>query len=467
MGLVADDIIKPTAEIAQQIFANFVRLVLNVSESSLTTLPLSANCDYDPELHKKSIPIIILFQCMKAFIKDNSGNKLDLTMCDLVTPAKHEHRFRKLTSFLVDFLKLHELATPAFNEISEEFSDRKFEMEKIREELLEAEKKKNDLLAKQSIRKRHEHELINEQSNAKAELKNVVNEYTETRQINEELDKQKEEAILHIQALEKEMLTGKKTIEHLNEEVLTSPEQLKQEMEERKRHIEELRDCLESSKKGLQAKLEAREICINSEKNVPVIIEKIHQWTEVREVIIDLIDVESENLRKLKEMEEQLDFMMKEMETAQKRLVEQSETHEQLRIEHTQKSEERQRRIEEITEQIANLKTSQPDVSQEIAKKKQELLALKNAHSETISQITNSCQDAVAKFAKLNAMFKETQKVAFEKNTAAAREMERLKSSLTGRLLSDYTFGSSTIDAGENTENCDPQPNDSSFSVFK
>lgn len=81
MGLVADDIIKPTvslnrilnssaqitrfqAEIAQQIFANFVRLVLNVSESSLTTLPLSANCDYDPELHKKSIPIIILFQCM-------------------------------------------------------------------------------------------------------------------------------------------------------------------------------------------------------------------------------------------------------------------------------------------------------------------------------------------------------------------------------------------------------------------
>lgn len=83
---------------------------------------------------------------------------------------------------------------------------------------------------------------------------------------------------------------------------------------------------------------------------MPVIIEKIHQWTEVREVIIDLIDVESENLRKLKEMEEQLDFMMKEMETAQKRLVEQSETHEQLRIEHTQKSEERQRRIEEITE---------------------------------------------------------------------------------------------------------------------
>uniref|UniRef100_A0A8R1DZX0 Kinetochore protein Nuf2 N-terminal domain-containing protein n=1 Tax=Caenorhabditis japonica TaxID=281687 RepID=A0A8R1DZX0_CAEJA len=63
LGLTQDNILTPTAEVAQQVFYNFVRYVLSVPESSLTTLPLTADVDVDNEMNRKSIPLVIVYQC--------------------------------------------------------------------------------------------------------------------------------------------------------------------------------------------------------------------------------------------------------------------------------------------------------------------------------------------------------------------------------------------------------------------
>ena len=95
--------------------------------------------------------------------------------------------------------------------------------------------------------------------------------------------------------------------------------------------------------------MEARDICANADKNVPVIEQKIQAWAEEREDILDLMDEVDENLRKLSEMEEQLTFTTDKKSNHGKRMIEQAEMHEQLRREHLQRSEELNKNIEEIT----------------------------------------------------------------------------------------------------------------------
>ncbi|EFO86894.1 CRE-HIM-10 protein [Caenorhabditis remanei] len=465
VGVTPDNILNPTAEIVQQIYLNFVRVVINISENSLHTLPLNADSDFDQELHKKSIPLAIVYQSMKAFIKDNSGGKLDLTMCDLVTPGKNPQRFRKLSSFLADFIKLDEIAAPIFNEISEEFSDQKVEMEALQEEIVAAEKRKDELVARQSQRRRRENELMDDHNKKKSELAGIINQYTEIGVKTEELEKQKNELIRQIEETEKESITAKKTVELLNEEVLASPEELRQEMTERKKQIEDLKESIITAKQALQDKLEARDICANADKNVPVIEQKIQAWAEEREDILDLMDEVDENLRKLSEMEEQLTFTTDKKSNHGKRMIEQAEMHEQLRREHLQRSEELNKNIEEITGQIAALGKNQPSVSRDIEEKRQELLALKNAYSEQLAKYRNSSRDSFNKFRKINALFNEVQRVSLEKKNAMDRAKNRLQNMLIGRLPSDYTFSTSSIN---DSENCDPiSPIESDFSVFK
>lgn len=464
LGLTADNIINPTAEIAQQIFSQFARIVLDVSEHSLTTLPLSADVEHDHELHRKSVPLIIVYQSMKAFIEDNSGGKLELTMCDLTTPAKTQNKFRRLASFLHDFIKLHEFASPIFSDICEEFSDQKREMEELQEKLAFTEKKKNDLVAKQASRKRRENELMNEHNKLKTDLNNVVNQYNKNSESSNDIDKQKEDAFRQIEETERETITGKKTIEHLTEEVLTSPEELKQEMIQRKKHIEELKECLIASKQNLQAKLEARDICINSEKNFPVALEKLGVWSAVRDDILDLIDSVDENHRELNELQEQLTNIVDKKTKAGELVVEKAQMHDQLRKGHLQRTQELQANIEEISRKIAGLGKNQPDVSRDIAKKRQELISVKNAHSETVAKITNSCKDALSKFQKIDTQFKETQKNSMEKRNAVQRAKDRFRAACIGRLPSDYTFSTSSIN---DSENCDPSKVESTdFNVF-
>ncbi|CAO4369075.1 unnamed protein product [Caenorhabditis nigoni] len=464
LGLTADSILNPDAEVAQSIFSNFIRYILNVSEQSLLTLPLSADSGHDPELHKKTIPLVIIYQCMKAFIVDNSDRKLELTMCDLVTPEKQPNRFRRLTSFLVDFIKLHEMSAPIFNEISDEFSEQKQEMERMQDEIIQAEKRKNDLISKQSLRKRRENELMNEHSKIKSELAGVVSQYTDVLERTEEIEKQEKELIQQIEEIEREIMTAKKTVEHLTEEVLASPEELKQEMANRKKQIEELKESLVASRQTLKSKLEARNICANAEKNVPLINQRIQAWSEVREDILDMMDEVEEKLRKLNEIQEQLAFAADKKTSSEKRMIEQTEMHEQLRREHLQRSEKLSKNIDEIARQIAALGTSQPDVSRDIENKRQELLAAKNAHSEKMALINNAQKDALAKHRKIDDHFKETLRVAVEKRNAMERIKNRVSNAYTGRLPSDYTFSASSINE---SENCDPQsPVFENFSVF-
>ncbi|CAL2036198.1 unnamed protein product [Caenorhabditis brenneri] len=466
LGLTGESITNPTAETSQQIFTQFARIILNVPEHSLTTLPMSAGADHDNDLHRKSIPLIIVYQSMKAFIEDNSGGKLSLSMCDLVNPSKDPQKFKRLTSFLHDFIRLHEYASPIFNEICEEFSDQKQEMELIKEELAAAEKRKNDLVAKQASRKRRENELMKNHNELKTELNNVVNQYMKNSELSNEIDKQTEEACRQVEEVERETITGKKTIEYLTEEVLSSPEELKQEMAQRKKHIEELKECLKISKQALQLKQEARDICINAEKNVPVVTEKIEVWAEVRDDILDLMDSVEENVRKLNEMQEDLALTANKKAKANEQMVEQSQMHEQLRKEHLQRTQELQANIEEITRKIAGLGKNQPEVSRENSKKQQELIAVKNAHSETVAKIINSIQDSVSKFQKLEQQFRETQKSALEKRNAVQRANDRLRAACVGRLPSDYTFSTSSLCDSENHDPLSPiAPAD--FNVFK
>ena len=171
-----------------------------------------------------------------------------MTMCDLVTPGKNPQRFRKLSSFLADFIKLDEIAAPIFNEISEEFSDQKVEMEALQEEIVAAEKRKDELVARQSQRRRRENELMDDHNKKKSELAGIINQYTEIGVKTEELEKQKNELIRQIEETEKEIITAKKTVELLNEEVLASPEELRQEMAERKKQIEDLKESIITAK---------------------------------------------------------------------------------------------------------------------------------------------------------------------------------------------------------------------------
>uniref|UniRef100_A0A1I7T0H5 Nuf2 domain-containing protein n=1 Tax=Caenorhabditis tropicalis TaxID=1561998 RepID=A0A1I7T0H5_9PELO len=464
LGLTGENITNPTPEVAQNVLSQFARIILNVPEHSLSTLPLSSNCDFDHELQRKGIPVILVYLSMKAFIRDNSGGKLELTMCDLTMPAKTPNRFRKLASFLHDFIRLHEFATPFFSEICEEFSDRKLEMEEVQEELMAAEKKKNDLLAKQASRKRHENELMNDHNKLKTELNNIVQQYTKNTEITKEVDKQTEETMRQIEEVERETLTGKKTVEHLTEEVLTSPEELKQEMDTRKKHIEELKECLKVSKQSLQSRLQARDICTTAEKNLPVAVEKLQVWSDVRDDILDLIDAVDLNFRKLNELTDDLTINTDKKRNLGERLNEQSQMQEQLRREHMQRTEELQANIEEIKRKISSLGSNQPDVSRDILKKKEELIAIKNAHSETVAKLTNSSVDAMSKFSRIDAQFRETQRVSLEKRNAVHIAKSRVRNACIGRLTSDYTFSTSSM---IDSENCDPlSPVESDFSVF-
>lgn len=466
VGLSADNIQNPTSEIALSVFMNFVRLFMNVADHSLTTLPLSATSEFDPELHKRSVQQTIIYQSMKAFLADNSGKQLDLAMCDLVTPAKKQGRFKKILSFLVDFIKLHEMASPGFNEISEEFSEQKHEQEMLQEEIAAAEKKKHELLSRQNLRKRRENELMDEHSKVKNELNGVVNQYTDILAMTENINKQEADLRLQIVDLDRETMTATKTIEHLTEEVLESPEQLRNEMSERKKQIEELKDCLTVSSGTLKEKKEARDICANSEKNLPVMHQRIQCWKEIREDILDLIDEMEEKDRKLAEMQEQLTFTTDKKNTSEKRMIEQAEMHEQLRKEHLQRCEKLNKNIEDILGQITALGKNQPDVSRDIEIKRRELIAAKNAHSERLSRIMNSAKDSFAEFHKIDAHFKETKRVADEKRCAMDRAKSRLCNSFKSRLPSDYTFSASSIN--ETLENCDPQSDVfEDFSVFK
>ncbi|CAI2348141.1 unnamed protein product [Caenorhabditis sp. 36 PRJEB53466] len=466
LGLTPDNILNPTAEVARDVYYNFVVQILNVPEHSLGTLPVSVDCDHDIEMHRKSIPLIILYQCMKAFIIDDSGKKLDLTMCDLVAPAKVPQRFRKLTSFLVDFMRLHEIADPLFKEVSEEFSDRKVQMEQLQQELLAEEKRKNGLLSQQSQRKRREHELINEHNIVKGQLNDIVAEYTANNAKIEEIGKQHDEALQQIDRLESEIISGKKMIEHLNGEILSSPQELADEIEKRKKQIEELRDCLKQSKASQQAMAEAIDICINAAKNVPAIVDKVNMWSAMKKEIIELQDNVHSNLRKLTDLEEELKFSTEKRNKVHERMIEQAEMQKQLREEHLQRNEMLKKNIEAITEQIIAMGKHQPNVSKEIEKKKQELLALKNIHSELVAKTMQECRELKTKYEYLFELFEETQKVSLEKRTAGERAKSRVKSALVGRLPTDYTFNTTSI--LEDGENLSPVTlSEQNFNVFK
>uniref|UniRef100_A0A8R1DEU4 Kinetochore protein Nuf2 N-terminal domain-containing protein n=1 Tax=Caenorhabditis japonica TaxID=281687 RepID=A0A8R1DEU4_CAEJA len=466
LGLTQENILTPTAEVAQQVFYNFVRYVLSVPESSLTTLPLTADVDVDNEMNRKSIPLVIVYQCMKAFIKDNTGGKLDLTMCDFVTPAKIQNRFKKLTSFLADFIRLHDMAMPLWNEISDEFGYRKHELESLQSEVMAVEKRKDDLLAQQSLRKRREHELINEHNKVKSELNKIIGQYNSNKSAAEERSKQKEEAIELIEKVENDVISGKKMVEHLSGEVLSSPEELKAEMEARRKQIEELRDCLRHSKKTLQNKEEALKICAEAEKNVPVLIDKINSWSELQEEIAELIDVINDNMRKLAELEENLQLTIEKKKKVGERMDEQAKLQTQLRRQHFQRNEDLQHKIEEITAEISALGKNQPDVSRDIERKRQELLLVKNALSEDIAELTNWCHESMSKFRKVQELFGETHRIALEKQTAGKRAKHRVRNAIFGPLPTEYTFDyTKTLSMDEN----DVGGNGSSvdFKVFK
>lgn len=288
----------------------------------------------------------------KAFIKDHSGDKLDLTMCDFVNPQRISGRFKKITSFLADYIRFHENAQPVFNEISEEFSYQRQEEEQLSEELQEEKKRKEMLISQQDLRKRKENELYSEHIKLNEELTTLMGTCDEKKACVASLFTEKVATEEKTAAVESEILSSKKMVDHLKEEILSSPEELKREMAARKKQIEELKECLAGSKLALAERMEAIEICANAEKNVPAIQEKINQFVMMKDEIIELMDAMNEDNRKLNDLEDELKFTEEKKLKTRELMVDSAQLHEQVRKEHLQRNEQLNEKIKEITKLV-------------------------------------------------------------------------------------------------------------------
>ncbi|CAB3401346.1 unnamed protein product [Caenorhabditis bovis] len=342
LSLTSANIMDANPDTIQVIYYNMAHFGLGINENALNQLPLDVNRDFEEGLHQRSIPLIILYNSMAAFIRDITAGKIVLNICDLIRPAADIPRLKAILSIFCDYLIVNEKIKPMIEEVFSEVNEKKENLVELQEKVRNTETRRNKLQAEATARKRRE-----------------------------------------------------------NEEIISSPDTIRDEIQSKKEEIQAMKSDLNNVQLSVTEKRHDLQISENAAVRIEWLSSKMRELLVEKNQIILQSQTVNEIERALEELSQQFDFAVKQNESAKKQETEQAEAHRQLRTVHEERTKTISENIQRIKIEIEKFRNETPVSSSKACAKREKLTKIRNQASEKKYEAFQTAEDLVNQFKKL------------------------------------------------------------------
>ncbi|PAV70692.1 hypothetical protein WR25_06757 [Diploscapter pachys] len=406
------DVNQPRSERIQSIYHEFAIKILGVPESSFTMLPtLDGIQDRDPDLHRKSDFLILLYTVMSSFFEDFGS--LKLSMCDLVNP--NPKNARNFLACLADFVHFYKFADDIFTRTQEQFAEHRKNIE-ISESLMKRKERDLDnVKGELEVTNRRKAELDSDIERLAVKFNRLYAEESTLREEimaciaqGEKIDGRKKE-------IEAETESTRQQIELLSEDLMPSAREVRDDIEQLRKQKMEYSEMSNNSR-NVNARLigqmtECGQLNINFEK-YEANLQKLHKLAEElkeKEKEYSYAKTESSDREQaINELHDKMEDVKMEMEngkekhelawTEQKEFLSQMETKKQevradisrANKENTKASAETRLKIKEVSDLKSERSKMQRDFERQIKEMTEQVEAVILKHNKTMSKVTKS-----------------------------------------------------------------------------